>query len=84
MIVSIRIASIALLAMMTLPALADEDNTRRLLNQIDRSIVEREQSYLPQEPPDIDPSSRITIDGTVIPPFLALLKSRHYAVMASR
>jgi len=64
MLLSSRIVLTLLLALTTLPALADEDNTRRLLNQIDRSIVEREQSYLPQESPNIDTSSLITIDGT--------------------
>jgi len=59
-----RIVLPLLLALISFPALADEDNTRRLLNQIDRTVSEREQSYLPQEPRGIDPSSLITIDGT--------------------
>jgi len=64
MFLSSRIVLILLLTLTTPFALADEDNTRRLLNQIDRSTIEREQSSLPQEPPDIDPSTLITIDGT--------------------
>jgi len=64
MMLSRRIVLPLLLVLMSFPALADEDNTRRLLNQIDRTASEREQSYLPQEPRGIDPASLITIDGT--------------------
>lgn len=44
---------------------ADEDDTRRLLNQIDRSVIERERSHLVDEtPPGVDPTTQIVLDGT--------------------
>lgn len=54
-----------LLAMASSAVQANDDDTRRLLNQIDRNLNERERSHLVEEtPPDVDPSALITINGT--------------------
>lgn len=42
---------------------ADEDDTRRLLNKIDRTVNERERSHLIELDPATDDSSLITIEG---------------------
>jgi len=67
----IRVAAL-LLAALALPfalvpavAQADEDDTRRLLNQMERGAAERERSQLVEEAPaGVDPASLITIGGT--------------------
>lgn len=47
------------------PAQADDDDTRLLLNKIDRSTAARERSHLVEDtPPGIDPGSLITIGET--------------------
>ncbi|MGO3746647.1 MAG: hypothetical protein ACTJG9_14780, partial [Alcaligenes aquatilis] len=54
-----------LLVMASSAVQANDDDTRRLLNQIDRNLNERERSHLVEEtPPDVDPSALITINGT--------------------
>ncbi|CAM3998491.1 tetratricopeptide repeat protein [Kerstersia gyiorum] len=60
-----RIALLLSVAMTAGLAHADEDDTRRLLNQIDRSVIERERSHLVDEtPPGVDPTTQIVLDGT--------------------
>lgn len=54
-----------LAVMLPIHALADDDDTRLLLNKIDRSTAVRERSHLVEDtPPGIDPGSLITIGET--------------------
>ncbi|TBV16661.1 surface lipoprotein assembly modifier [Stutzerimonas kirkiae] len=58
-----RVALLCLLTFLSPLLLADEDDTRRLLNKIDRSVSERERAHLPAVDPAEKDASLITIEG---------------------
>ncbi|WEK31536.1 MAG: porin family protein [Candidatus Pseudomonas phytovorans] len=60
---SLRILSLCLLATQCPALLADEDDTRQLLNKIDRNVDERERTHVPRADPAEHDASLITIEG---------------------
>ncbi|OCX15331.1 surface lipoprotein assembly modifier [Ectopseudomonas hydrolytica] len=58
-----RVALLCLLTFLSPLLLADEDDTRRLLNKIDRTVNERERAHLPAVDPAEKDASLITIEG---------------------
>lgn len=58
-----RIASLCLLTAFSAALLADEDDTRQLLNKIDRTVNERERAHVPAMDPAENDASLITIEG---------------------
>lgn len=59
----LRILSLCLLASHGAALLADEDDTRQLLNKIDRTVDERERTHVPKVDPAEHDASLITIEG---------------------